>query len=117
MPKRAAWSRSIVSVSVSPPVCWSVATSASCGSVFSLLKDLRRPSFSSSRFGVLQRVLVQRPGRPAADVDVLRGLQEQRGALDLRELRPQPADDLHRAIALRSSRGLSVINIRPLFCV
>ncbi len=35
MPKRDAWSRSIVSVVVMPDICWSVVTSRSIGRLFS----------------------------------------------------------------------------------
>ena len=69
-----------------PAVCWSVATSRSSGSVLQLLEHLRRPRVQLVEVGVLQRVLELRARRAAADVDVLRGLQEQPRALDLLEL-------------------------------
>src|SRR3954447_25003781 len=94
MPKRAALSRSMVSVRVAPPVCWSVATSRSSGSVFILSKIFDDHWFSSSRLASCRVVLVLRPRRAPADIDVLRRLQKQCGAFDLGELWAQPPDDL-----------------------
>jgi hypothetical protein len=48
---------------------------------------------SSSR-GILQGVLILRARRAPADIDVLRRLQKQCGALHLGELRAQSPDDL-----------------------
>ena len=84
MPKRAA----LVAVdrrasACVPPVCWSVATSRSCGSVCSFARSFGAQSFELGDVGVLQRVLELRAGDAAADVDVLRRLQEQRA-------RPRP---------------------------
>ena len=66
------------------------------GQRFQLVVDFRRPLVDLVEVGVLQRVLEQRPAEPSADIDVLRGLKEQGDALDLRELRLQPPDDLRR---------------------
>ncbi len=71
-----------------------------------LVEDLRRPVVQLVEVGVLQGVLVLGARLASADIDVLRGLQEQARALDLGELRPQPGDDLLAAEASRSSRGL-----------
>src|SRR5215831_17281030 len=59
-----------------------------------LLEQLLRPFVELGDVGVLQRVLKTGAGNAAADGDVLRRLQEQRRALNLGELRPQPVDDL-----------------------
>ena len=50
-----------------------------------------------------------------ADGHVLRGLQVDPEARDLRQLRPEAGDNLE-GVASRSSCGLSVMNMRPLFC-
>ena len=115
MPKRAAVSRSIVSVAVVPPICWSVVTSRSSGSVCSFVQDLRRP--------LVQLVEVRRPAactgtcvsrRPPADAHVLRRLQEQRAALDLRELAAASrAMTCMRAARRARSRGFRVMNNAP----
>ena len=57
-------------------------------------EDLRGPRVELAQIGVEQRVLILRAGQPAADIDVLRHLQEQCRALDLGQLGLQPADDL-----------------------
>jgi hypothetical protein len=58
--------------------------------------------------GVLQGILILRPCRAAADVDVLRRLQKQRRAFRLGELRTQPPDDLvGRNVALIASECVS----------
>src|SRR5258707_11554418 len=44
------------------------------------------PLIKLPNVGVLQRVLVERSRRTAADIDILRGLQEQGHILDLRKL-------------------------------
>ena len=94
-----------------------MATSRSIGSDLELLEHLGRPFVELGEIGVLQRVLELRARQPAADVDVLRGLQEEARALDLLELRPQPA----RSPALRRRRarllGFSVMKKRPLLSV
>ena len=74
------------SVSVVPEVCWSEATSRSCGRVLQLLQDLGRPLVQLADIGSLQRVLVLRARGAAADAHVLRGLQEELRALDLLRL-------------------------------
>ncbi len=48
MPKRAAWSRSMVRVTVAPLVCWSLATSRSCGRPFIFSSNCGAQVFSSS---------------------------------------------------------------------
>ena len=95
-PKRAAWSRSMVSVAVIPPICWSVATSRSIGSDFSLSSIVRRPGVQLAQVGVLQRVLELGLGDAAADADVLRGLQEQRAALTFCSFGRMRADEVLR---------------------
>ena len=113
MPKREAVSRSIVSVSVVPWLCWSVATSRSSGSVCSFVEDLRRPVVELGEVGVLQRELELRARRPAADADVLRGLQNSRAPSTLSSFGRSRAM-ICCALALRSSRGFSVMKMRPL---
>ena len=94
MPKRAAWSRSMVSVSVVALGLLVGRDVAQFGSVFSLSRIFGAQLVQLVEVGVLQRVLVLRARRAAADVDVLRRLQEELRALDLVELGPQPGDDL-----------------------
>ena len=60
-----------------PAICWSVATSRSSGKRLQLVEHLRRPGVELVEVGVLQRVLVLRARGAAADVHVLRRLQEQ----------------------------------------
>src|SRR5262249_1157429 len=59
-----------------------------------LLEQLIRALVELCDVGVLQRVLKTGAGDAAADGDVLGRLQEERRTLNLRELRPQPVDDL-----------------------
>ena len=59
-----------------------------------LRHQLGRPDIELVEIGVLQRVLVLGPAEPAADLDVLRDLEIEIGALDGRQLRAQPGDDL-----------------------
>ena len=59
-----------------------------------LIRQFLRPLVQLVDIGVLQRVLEAAAGDARADIDVLRRLQEQIGALDLGKLRPQPVDDL-----------------------
>ena len=62
----------------------------------------RRPRVQLVLIGILQDVLKLPARDAAADGDVLRRLQKQPGAGDLRELRPQPVDDLR-------GRGVAVV--------
>ena len=57
-------------------------------------QQARRPGAQLALIRVLQDVLKLAARDAAADGDVLRRLQEQLGARHLRELRPQPVDDL-----------------------
>ena len=54
---------------------------AQLGQRLQLVEDLRRPVVQLGEIGVLQRVFELGAGRPAAEPDVLRRLQEQPGAL------------------------------------
>ena len=66
----------------------------------------RRPGVQLVQIGILQDVLELAAGDAAADGDVLCRLQEQFGARHLRELRPQPVDDL------RGRRGAVVTQLQ-----
>ena len=95
MPKRAAWSRSIVErqhaaagLLVRGHVAQHAAASAAAPSSFGAQSFSSSMSESCSVYWYCVRV------GAAADVQVLRRLQEQRRARHLRELRPQPGDDL-----------------------
>ena len=55
---------------------------------------LARPVGEFADVGILQRILILPARQPAADRDVLRHLHEHGDALEGRELRAQPADDL-----------------------
>ena len=83
--RRDAVARGLVAIDVERQgrawVCWSVATSRNSGRLLQLVQDLRRPVAEFVEIGILQRVLELRARRAAADVDVLRGLQEQPRAL------------------------------------
>ena len=57
-------------------------------------EQLRRPFVELVDVRILQGVLILRARGAAADVEVLRRLQEQRRTGHLRQLRPQPVDDL-----------------------
>ncbi len=72
---------------------------------------------SSFGSGVLERVLVLRPADAAVDLQVLHRLQVELDAVHLRELRLEARDDLVRARRALRSRGLSVIERRPLLVV
>ena len=117
-PRRDAVSRSIVSdmlqaggLLVARDVARARAASASASSICGA------HSASSSAFGVLERVLVLRAAHAAVDLQVLHGLQVERD-------RRRPAASfggrramISAALALRSSRGLSVMESRPLLVV
>ena len=61
-----------------------------------LRKQSRRPIIELVKVRILQRVLVLRTRGAAADVDILRRLQKDRGARHLGKFRAQPRDDLVR---------------------
>ena len=85
------------------------AAAASC----SLSSSFGAQSFSSSRSASCSVYwYCGRDDRPPTR-DVLRRLQEQARALHRLQLRPQPRDDLIGRWPSRSSRGFSVMNIRP----
>ena len=96
-----------------PLACWSVATSRNCGNVLIFARILGAHSLSSSRLASCKREFELGPGRAAAQADILRGLHVQPGALDLLELRPQPAM-ICWAEAERSLRGFNVMYMLPL---
>ena len=86
----------MVSCSVVPSVCWSVATSRNSGSVFIFARIFGAHSFSSARLASCSVysncVRVARPpSRTSCDACMIEAR-----ALDLLELRPQPGDDLLR---------------------
>jgi hypothetical protein len=94
IPYREAMSRSIFKVSVVPEVCWSVATSRNSGSDLSLSRILDDQAFSSSKLAswtVYWNCVLE---KRAAHGHVLRRLQVDFEARDLRQLRPQPRDHL-----------------------
>lgn len=67
-----------------------------------LLEQLRGPCVQARRVVARQGVLVFGGGLPAADAQILHGLQEQPGARYTVQLRPQPRDHLiGRELALR----------------
>ena len=94
MPKRDAMSRSIVKRQRRAGVLLVGRDVAQFRQGLQLVEDLRRPGVELVEIGVLQRVLELRAREARADGDVLRRLQVEPGALHLRELRPQPRDDL-----------------------
>ena len=55
---------------------------------------LRRPDVQFGQIGILQCVLILRVALPAADAQILRGLQKERGAGNVRQLAANPGDDL-----------------------
>jgi hypothetical protein len=75
---------------------------AQLGQRLELVEDLRRPSVQLVEIGVLQSVLVLRPRRAPADVDVLRRLQKQCRAFDIGELRTQSPDERLETLAARA---------------
>ena len=58
---------------------------------------MRRPAKKVRQVVALQRVLELRVARAAADLDLLHGLQKERGARNASQLGPQPVGDLERA--------------------
>ena len=60
-------------------------------------QQTRRPGIQLVQVGILHDVLELAARDAAADGDILRRLQEQPRARNLRELRPQPVDDLRGA--------------------
>ena len=94
MPKRAAASRSMVSMTAEAWLCWSELTSRSSGSFCNSAVSLWRPGVQLVQVRVRQRVLVLRAAGAAADVDVLRRLQKGLHADQPRELGPEPGDHL-----------------------
>ena len=82
------------------------------GTVLERLDELRRPRVEILRIVGLQRVLIWRVALPAAGADVLNRIEKQAAAGNLRELRPQPRDHLHRSAAV-ACIGLSETNTEP----
>ncbi len=93
----------MVSVSVVPAVCWSVATSRSSRSVFILSKIFGAHSFNSPRFASCSvNSNWVRLGRPPRRTSCA-ACMNSRAPCDLFQLWPQPGDDLlRRGIALVS---------------
>ncbi|MGY4226348.1 hypothetical protein ACVMIH_003709 [Bradyrhizobium sp. USDA 4503] len=115
MPKRDAVSRSMVSVSVVPSVCWSVATSRSSRQRLHPGQNLRHPFVQLVELCILQRVFELRPRGAAAQPDVLGRLHVETCSLDRLELRPQPRDDLLRirvALLARLQRDVHATRIQ-----
>jgi len=67
----------------------SLLASAICGSVAHLFQHLLRPFDQLGDVGILQRVLKAAAAGAGANIDVLRRLQKDGGALHLGEFRPQ----------------------------
>ena len=93
-PSREAVSRSMTSEACSPRFCWSVATSRSGVSSRSLASMRGAKRFRSARSVPCSVYWYWALLVPAADAQVLHGLQEQRGAGHLRELAAEPVDHL-----------------------
>ena len=79
-PRREAVLRSMVSAAFMPLSSWSLLTSTSCGSARSCWSTRGTQAESSREALALQRELVLRIARPAADAHVLHGLQVEGGA-------------------------------------
>ena len=94
MPKRAAWSRSIDQRQHAAAICWSEATSRSCGSFCSFASSCGAQPLSSLMSESCSVYWILGARDAAADVEILARLQEQRRARHLRELLPQAVDDL-----------------------
>src|SRR6266496_1303006 len=116
IPSRPAVSRSMVSLSWRPAVCWSLATSRSCGSAWSFVSTRGAHAASSSRSGSssvywycvrLTRLSTCR-SCTAWRYSAMPGTEATR-------LRSRSITS--PALALRCSRGLSVMESRPLFVV
>ena len=103
----------MVSVAVAAFACWSLVTSASCFSPWSFATSFGRPDIEFVEIGVLQGVLVLGPAETAADLDVLRDLEIEIGALDGGELGAQPGDDLVGARRRAAPRGFRVMKKVP----
>ena len=115
MPNRAAASRSMVSVAVVPPICWSRGHVAQHRQRLQLLPGSSAPSCSA-----------RRGRRPAACTDTACAPAGRRRACPAPaactactpgtacDLRPQPGDHLHHAVTGRWSQGFRVMYIRPL---
>ena len=116
MPKRAAWSRSIVERERRAVGLLIRGDVAQLRAALPACRAASAPTVQLVDVGVLQRVLELRAGQPAADVDVLRRLQEQRDALHLRRACGRSRSMIWSPMTSRSSRGFSVMNRRPLFC-
>ena len=115
MPRRAASSRLIASVSCGPADCWSLVRSMICGTFASAFCTIGAHLFSSVEIDVGQRVLVLRRGQAAADVDVLHRLHEQPHADHAAHRLAKPGHDFgdRRTLGL----GFSAMKVRPWFSV
>ena len=76
-----------------PRFCWSLLTSEMIGIVLNSSTILGANSIEIVQIVALHGELVLRVALPAADAQILRGLQVQGGAGQLGQLRPQPRDD------------------------
>ena len=97
MPSRDAVTRSMASDTVSPPVCWSVATSSSCGSCFSLSTKRLVQLVQLVHVGIFQRVLILGPAHAVIDGDVLHRLHVQLDAVHLGQAVVEAANDVRSA--------------------
>ena len=111
MPKLDATSRSTVTSSFGPALAWSLATSVMPSSRAELFQVDGRPVGQLVGIRIRQRVLILGLRQPRADGDVLGRLHVQGDALDLRELRLQPVDDLIGAHG--RGFGFRTMNTRP----
>ena len=118
MPSRAAVSRSITSVACRPRFCWSLLTSASTGDLPQSCRSNRRPVVQLVEIVALQRVLILRIARSAADADILRrpagtasrpGISAELAAAAARS----PASALHLALRERLQRDEHAGRVPP----
>ena len=97
--------------------CWSVETSASCGSVLSFSSIFGAQVLSSSKLGSCSVYwYCPREMRPPTVMSCA-GCRNSVDAFEPGDLRAQPVDDLRRASALRSSCGFSPMKKRAVLSV
>ena len=103
MPRRAAVSRSMTTCACRPLILLiAVHVRQLRNGLAAYLRACGAHCSRSCRSVALQRVLILRIAQASADVEVLHGLQEERGARHTRQLGPQAVDHLvgGRALAL-----------------
>ena len=117
MPKRAAVAAIVLNHGLQAAVLLVAAHIGDDRNGLQLLDHLGGKPIEIVQIVALHGELILGVALPAADAQILRGLQIQRGAGHLGQLRPQPRDDRGRPRFSARSRGFSEMNRRAVLYV